>query len=127
MSKINNLLFLLLLAALVAGCSTITNLTPSQYPRDPSGFYRVEAEWRSREQAIRPDSFQPVVLVDFNAYPMHPIPLVEDRWEAFIPIPANKDYILYRYKFDFMENAISKPCGNSVMSAGYELRIEPKK
>jgi uncharacterized protein YceK len=127
MSKINKVLFLLLLPAVLAGCSSIVNLTPSQYPRDPSGYYRVEAEWNSSEEAVRPDSFKPVVLIDFNAYPMRPVPLVEDRWEAFIPVPNDKDFILYRYKFDFAEDALFKPRQNSLMSSSYELHVVPKK
>ena len=60
-------------------------------------------------QAINPDSFQPVVVIGFNTYPMRPVPVVQDRWEAFIPVPADKDFVLYRYKFDYEVNAISKP------------------
>jgi hypothetical protein len=124
MSKMNKLCFLLLLPAVLAGCSSITNLTPSQYPRDASGFYRVEAMWKSRKRVIRPDSFKPLVVVDLQAYPMRPVPLVEDRWEAFIPVPPDADSIHYRYKFDFMEDAFRKPKGDSLMSGTYQLHIK---
>jgi uncharacterized protein YceK len=128
MPKMNKVFFLLLLPAILAGCSSIvTNLAPSQYPRDPSGFYRVEAQWNSNEEAIKPESFKPVVLVDYSAYPMRPVPLVEDRWEAFIRVPADRDYVLYRYKFNFQESAIPRPRTNSVTSSIFEMRIEPKK
>jgi hypothetical protein len=127
MPKLNKSFLLILLPALLAGCTSITNLTPSQYPRDPSGFYRVEAEWLSQNATIEPESFKPVVMVDFNAYPMRPVPVVADRWEAFIPIPADKNYILYRYKFDFLESGMGKAHPNSQMSSGYELHISPAK
>ena len=116
---------LLMLSALLTGCTSITNLTPSQYPRDPSGYYRVEAAWYSQREGVRAGSFKPLVVVSgFDTYPMQPVPLVEDRWEAFVPVPADKDLVLYHYKFDFMENAIGGPRPNSLLSADYELKIK---
>jgi uncharacterized protein YceK len=119
--------YLLLLPVLLAGCASITNLTPSQYPRDPSGFYRVEAQWKSNRSAILADSFQPLVVVGFDTLPMRPVPVVQDRWEAFVPVSADKDYVLYRFKFDYQVNAISKPRPDSLMSPEYTLKITEKK
>jgi len=124
MSKINKFCFLLLLPAILAGCNSITNLTPTQYPRDASGYYRVEAMWQSKERVIRPESFKPLVVVEFQTYPMRPVPLVKDRWEAFVPVPSDKNSIRYHYKFDFMEDAFRKPKGDSLLSAPYELSIK---
>jgi uncharacterized protein YceK len=124
MSKINKFCLLLLLPAVLAGCSSITNLTPSVYPRNASGYYRVEAMWKSNERVIQPDSFKPLVMVNLQEYPMQPVPLVEDRWEAFVPIPADKDTIHYQYKFDFMKDAFHKPEGDSLKSAEYELHVQ---
>jgi len=118
---------LLLLPGLLAGCTTsITNLTPARYPRDPSGYYRVEAEWFSRRQVVRPDSFKPLVVVGFDTYPMRAVPVVKDRWEAFIPVPADKAMVLYHYKFDFLDNAFGKPRPNSLMSRDYQLKFTDK-
>jgi hypothetical protein len=124
MSKINKLCFLLLLPAVLAGCTSITNLTPTQYPRDASGYYRVETMWQSRRAVIRPESFKPLVVVDFKTYPMRRVPMVEDRWEAFIPIPPDKNFIRYHYKFDFVDDGFYKARADSLMSAPYQLRIK---
>jgi uncharacterized protein YceK len=124
MSKINKLCLLSLLPAVLAGCSSITNLTPTQYPRDASGYYRVEAMWKSNQRVIRPDSFKPLVVVDLQNYPMRPVPLVKDRWEAFIPVPPDKDFVRFHYKFDFTDDAFGKPKGDSLMSAPYQLGIK---
>jgi hypothetical protein len=125
MSKINKLCFLLLLPVILAGCTSITNLTPTQYPRDSSGYYRVEAMWKSRREVIRPGTFKPVVVVEFQTYPMRPVPLVSDRWEAYIPIPADKDFVHYHYKFDFQDDVFGgKPKGDSLNSAPYQLHIK---
>jgi hypothetical protein len=124
----NKMLCLLLLPVLLAGCSsTITNLTPSRYDRDPAGLYRVELEWRSNREAIRGDSLKAMAVVDFNTYPMRPVPLVEGRWEGFIPVPATQDLIHYHYKFDFMVNSVSQPEPDSMLSADYSLKIVPAK
>jgi len=125
MSKINKLCFLLLLPAVLAGCTSITNLTPTQYPRNASGYYRVEAMWKSRREVIRPDSFKPLVVVEFQTYPMRPVPLVEDRWEAFIPVAPDKDFVRYHYKFDFLDDVFGgKPKADSLMSAPYQLSVK---
>jgi hypothetical protein len=116
---------LLMLPVLLTGCTSITNLTPSHYPRDPSGYYRVEAEWYSNRQAVMEDSFKPLVVVNgLDTVPMQPVPLVEDRWQAYIPVPADKDMVLYHYKFDFRENSIGGPRPNSMMSRDFELHIK---
>jgi uncharacterized protein YceK len=124
MSKINKLCLLLMLPAVLAGCSSITNLTPSQYPRNATGYYRVEAMWKSNQRVIQPDSLKPVVVVDLQTYPMRPVPLVEDRWEAFIPVPPDKNAVNYNYKFDFMDDAFGKAKGDSLMSAPYEMVVK---
>jgi hypothetical protein len=108
----------------LAGCTSITNLTPTQYPRDASGYYRVETMWQSRRAVIRPESFKPLVVVDFKTYPMRRVPMVEDRWEAFIPIPPDKNFIRYHYKFDFVDDGFYKARADSLMSAPYQLRIK---
>jgi hypothetical protein len=118
---------LLLLPVLLAGCSSITNLTPSRSSRDPSGFYRVEAQWRSNRQAIRPESFKPLVVINNDTIPMRPVALVQDRWEAYIPVPAGQDVVHYHYKFDFLINAISQPRADSLMSSDYSLKITDAK
>ena len=122
----NKRLCLLVLPLLLAGCTTISNLTPSQYPRTADSRYRLEASWRTSQQSIRPESIKPTVVIGFNSYEMHPIPLVEDRWEAFVPVPADTDVIYFRYKFDFMKNSFGgKPRPDSLMSSEYKLRITP--
>ncbi len=118
-------LSLLLLSAVLTGCTTISNITPTHYKRDPSGFYRVEAQWYSDREAVRAGSFKPLVLVGLtNAYPMTPSQMGADRWEAFIPIAPDQDTVIYRYKFDFLDNTMRGPMPNSMMSKDFELKIK---
>ena len=120
-------LLLSLLPLLLAGCATtITNLTPSQQPRNATGLYPVEAAWESRQQSIRPDSFKPSVMVGLESYPMRKTRLMKNRWETLVPVPPNKNAINYRFKFDFEYNAIPQPRPNSKLSREYRLEILDK-
>jgi hypothetical protein len=115
---------LAVLPLLIAGCSTtLTNLTPRQYPREASGLYHFEVAWRSREHAILKDTIKPYVVIGPDVYPMKPTPVVRDRWEAEVPISTNEDYINYRYKFDYEYLSIPQHRANSKLSAPYQLQI----
>jgi hypothetical protein len=117
---------LLVLPLALAGCTSITNLTPSRLSRNSDGLYRVEAAWRTREQAIRPESIKPVVMVGFETYEMRPELVVSNRWETFIPVKADQSLLHYRFKFDFLRNAISAPQADSKMSSEFSLEIVDK-
>jgi hypothetical protein len=118
---------LLLLPLALAGCtSSIINLTPSRVVRNSDGTYRVEAAWRTREQAIRPESIKPSVVVGFESYEMRPELVVKDRWEAFVPVPADEKLVHYRFKFDFVRNAISAPVADSKLSGEFSVEIVDK-
>jgi uncharacterized protein YceK len=123
-------IFLSLLAAaplVLAGCSSITNLTPSKLPRNSTGLYQVEAAWHSRQRTIIDSSMKPLVMVGNETYEMRRVPLVENRWETMIPVPADKDSIRYQFKFDYMVNSIPRALPDSKLSPEYKLSIAPKK
>ncbi|MBA4146832.1 MAG: hypothetical protein H0X66_01870 [Verrucomicrobia bacterium] len=120
-----NFLALLFVSVGLVGCTTgkITNLTPTKMERNSSGLYPVEMAWQSREQALRPESLQPQVMIGTESYPMQRTPLVKNRFETLIPVPANEDIVHYRFKVDYEYNAIPVPRKNSVMSPEYKLQI----
>lgn len=125
--RITKKLFLLLLTPLMlAGCSTITNLTPSQQTRNATGLYPIEAAWESRQQSIRHDSMKPSVMVGLDSYPMRKTSLMNNRWETLVPIPADKNALNYRFKFDFDYNTIPQPRPDSKLSPEYKLEIVDK-
>ena len=80
--------------------------------------------WKTKQRVIRPDSFKPLVVVDMHPYPMQPVPKVRDRWEAFIPVPQDKNFVHFHYKFDFVDDAFGKPKADSLMSSTYNLSIK---
>jgi hypothetical protein len=115
---------LLLAPLLLGGCAaTFTNLTPRQQPRSANNFYPVEVALASRQQTLRWDSIKPQIVVGTESYPMHPTPLMTNRWEGLVPVPAGTALVHYHYKFDFSYNAMGKPKADSVSSPDYTLRV----
>jgi hypothetical protein len=113
-------------AALLAGCSTpctITNLTPLQQVRNTNNLYTVEASIASRQQTLRWRSIRPQIVVGTEYYPMRPTPMMTNRWEGLLPVPAGTTLTHYQYKFDFDYNAFGKPRPDSATSREYTLRI----
>jgi hypothetical protein len=116
-------LLLLLLPLLVAGCTTVTNLTARKQPRNAEGLYLVEAAWATRQATIKPETIKPYVVVGHETYPMKLTPLASNRWEALVPVPNEKESIVYRFKFDFERKTVPEPLPDSVMSDAFRLDI----
>ncbi len=117
-------LAILLAPLLLAGCATtFTNLTPLEQPRNANGLYPVEVALASRQQTLRWDSIRPQIMVGDNYFPMRPTPMMTNRWEGLVPVPANANLVHYRYKFDFEYNAMGHPKPDSALSPEYTLRI----
>jgi hypothetical protein len=118
--------FLPLLSLLVlTGCAgTFTRLTPNQQPRNANNLYPVEAVFNSSQQSLRWDSIQAYVLVNGALYPMRPVPIVQNRWEGLVPVPAGASGVSYRFKFDYEYNNFgTPPKPNSVFSPLYDLKV----
>jgi hypothetical protein len=116
----------LLCVLMLAGCTTgmFTRLTPGQQPRNPDNLYPVEAAFDSQQQSLRWDSIKAYVLVNGQPLPMRQVPLVKNRWEGLIPLPAGAQSINYRFKFDYLYNKVgSAPQPNSVTSKIYTLKV----
>jgi hypothetical protein len=115
----------LLPVLLLAGCaSTFTRVTPLEQPRNPDNLYPVEVIFNSPQQSLRWDSIQPYVLVNGEPYPMRPVPMVQNRWEGLVPVPAGADSINYRFKFNYQYNNFgTPPKPDSAYSPEYQLKI----
>jgi len=116
--------WILLSALFLTGCAaTFTNLTPQQQRRNANHLYPVEVAFTTRQQTLRWETIQPKVVVGTEIYPMHPTPLMTNRWETLLPVPPGTNLIHYRYKFDFECNAIGGRKADSALSPHYTLRI----
>ncbi len=111
---------------LLAGCTsaTFTRLSPDLQPRNSNNLYPVEVEFNSQQEALRWDSIKPFVVANGEAYELRPVPVVENRWEGLLPVPADKNEVTYRFKFDYLYNNFdSVPQPNSESSPNYTLKI----
>jgi hypothetical protein len=119
--------FALLLPLMLAGCATqFSNLTPHQQPRNAENLYPVEVRLDTRQRSFRWDSIKPYVIVGQQSYPMTQVPLVHNRWDCLLPVPASTASVQYRYKFDYLYNAFGGPQPDSAVSPSYSLRITDK-
>ncbi len=110
---------------LLAGCATsFTRLTPLEQPRNPNNLYPVEVVFNSSQQSLRWESIQPNVLVNGVLYPMRPVPMMQNRWDGFVPVPPGTNSVSYRFKFDYLYNSFGQPPKpNSSFSPAYKLTI----
>lgn len=114
-----------LLALFVGGCatSTITNLTTTRQPRNASGLYPIEFVWDSNQTSIVPGSIKPYVMVGYEFYPMRPALNIENRWETVIPVPPEKNSVIYQFKVDYAYRTFGQPEKSSKLSQPYRLEI----
>ncbi len=119
------LLPLLLLASLGTGCVTshITNLTPSMLPRNQSGQYLVEMAIDSRQKTLIESSITPYVVVGFDKYRMVRTPAVPNRWETYVPVPADRDTVNYYFKVLYEYQKFNSRGEGSRLSPEYKLKI----
>jgi len=121
---LKRILFLLCAPLLLAGCNaTFTNLTPQQQVRSTNNLYTVEVALASRQQTMRWESIKPQIMVGSQLYTMRLTPLMTNRWEGLIPVPATTNLVHYRYKFDYNFNAMGPPQPDSALSPMYTLKI----
>lgn len=118
---------LAILALFLTGCSTtITNLTPSQLPRNPDNLYPFEVTFDTSQKSIREETIRPAVMIGTQLFPMQPAPMIKNRWEAQVPISASTNHVYYRYKFDYQFERIPTPGDSSRLSPTYQLEIVDK-
>ena len=118
-------LCLLLAAAALAGCvTTVTNLTATTQHRNANNLYLIEYQWDTTQQTIKPETIQPYVIVGFDTYEMRPTLRMTNRWEALVPISADKSAINYRFKVDYEYARFGPPGKSSKNSPEYKLYIK---
>ena len=79
---------------LLTGCATtFTRLTPLEQPRNSNNLYPVEVVFNSSQQSLRWESIQPYVLVNGALYPMRQVPMMQNRWDGFVPVPPGTNSV----------------------------------
>lgn len=115
-----------LAVTLLNGCvsNRVTNLTVTELPRSANNMYRVEYQWDSTQQTVRPDTIKPFVLVGFDQYEMKPVMKMNNRWEAWIPVPAGVSEVTYSFKVAYQYTGFGKTPSASKRSQEYKLFIK---
>ena len=118
---------LVLSSFLLTGCgTTVTNLTPGTQKRTPSGLYPFEVALDTNAERIKEQTLKPYVLIGPDIYAMQPTLNIKNRWETVVPIPANSEFVSYRFKFDYDYRSIPKAQPTSILSRPFQLQIQDK-
>lgn len=128
MTKALRMVWLAVAALVLAGCATmtvntITNLTASRLPRKDNGQYMFSVEFDSRQRTAIQESMQVEVVIADQFYPMERTPLVKNRWETLVPVPASQRVVNYRYRFKYEYKAIPDIRPVVMDSKDYQLQI----
>lgn len=116
------------LLAVLCGCATsqITNLTATTQPRNPTGQYLIEMAIDHRQQTLKDASITPYVVVGFDSYKMIRTPKMTNRFEAFVPVPSDKNNVVYYFKVGYDYQKFGKTGQGSRLSPEYKLNISDK-
>jgi hypothetical protein len=108
-------IFLILAASavlLLTGCEvTITNLTPTTLPANPSQIYTLSTRVSEKAANIVPGSLTVRLIIDGQSFPMKKSPLGRDIYELEYQLPPGRDEIAYYYlvNYKFENNGMIIP------------------
>ena len=88
-----------LMLTLFAGCDavTLTNLTPTSMPENPSQIYTFTLRIAKRTNTIPAASIAPHIIVDGQNFDMKPSAIGEGLYEFEYQLPAGRDELAYYY------------------------------
>ena len=87
----------------LAGCDdvTLTNLTPSTLPENPSQIYTITLRARRFAGAVQENSIRASLVVNGQNFQMHKSRLGEDLFECDYQLPAGQDKMTYYFLVDY--------------------------
>jgi hypothetical protein len=112
-----------LVALVLTGCNlTITNLTPTTVPANPSQIYTITASFHANSQ-VEPSSIAPRIIIDGSAYPMTKSSAGSDLWEFDYQLPAGRDNARYYFICEYSGKGNSGGTTTELNSEMQTLRI----
>jgi hypothetical protein len=88
--------------AFLTGCEfTLTNLTPSTLPENPSQIYTLTLRVTQKATSIVPGSVDPRIIIDGQNFKMTKSSLGDDIYEFDYQLPASRDEMAYYYLVSF--------------------------
>jgi len=91
------------LALFLAGCSTmsLTNLTPSTLPANPSGIYTFTLRVTPKSAAVAADSIAPHIVVGAESHDMTKSDAIPGVYEFDYRLPSGQDSIGYYFLVNY--------------------------
>ncbi len=88
---------------LLAGCDsvTLTNLTPTSMPENPSQIYTFTLRIAKRTNTIPAASITPHLVIDGQSFEMKPSAIGEGLYEFDYQLPANRDEVAYYFLVNY--------------------------
>jgi hypothetical protein len=88
---------------LLCGCATmsLTNLTPSSLPENPSGIYTFTLRVTPKSSTVVPDSIAPHIVVGAESHDMRKSDAVPGIYEFDYRLPTGQDNIGYYFLVDY--------------------------
>ena len=113
-SRILSVLGTTLALALLAGCTsvTLTNLTPTSLPENPSQIYTFTLRVRTNSAStVDAATIAPHIVIDGQNFPMKPSPLGQGIYEFEYQLPPGRDAMAYYYLVDYtiVGNGMTQP------------------
>lgn len=101
----SNLSVLALFAAvlLLSGCAkAVKNLTPTEFPQNPSNIYTLSVEIREKKDiGVVKGSLRPKVVIDGEARMMSPSPLGDNIWDYEYKMPSGRRDAVYYFEIEY--------------------------
>ncbi len=87
---------------LLAGCDlTVTNLSPSSLPANPSHIYTLSARATPKSQSIVPGSIGVNIIIDGKSHPMGKSALGSDIYEFDYQLPPDREELTYYFQVNY--------------------------
>ena len=89
--------------ALLAGCETVTltNLTPTSMPENPSQIYTFSLRVTPRSNTIPSATVAPHIIVDGQSYAMKQTPIGEGLYDFEYQVPAGREEVAYYFLVNY--------------------------
>ena len=88
---------------ILSGCAkSIKNLTPSEFPQNPSNIYTLSVETREKKDlGVVKGSLRPKVVIDGESRLMSPSPLGEHIWDYEYKMPSGQRTAVYYFDIEY--------------------------
>jgi len=123
-SRILSALAATVVLLVLTGCGlTITNLTPTTVPANPSQIYTITASFHPKTTQIDPNSITPRIIIDGSAYKMTKSTAGSDIWEFEYQIPTGREGATYYFICEYLPKDSSGGVPNEAHSELQNMRI----